>query len=59
MNWQNYGKYWHLDHIVPLSEFRYESYDDPEMRAAWALSNLRPLEKSKNLEKSNKRTHLL
>lgn len=59
MSWQNYGTYWHVDHIVPLSEFRYESYADPEIRAAWALSNLRPLEKSKNLQKSSKRTHLL
>jgi len=58
MSWDNYGE-WHLDHIVPLSAFHFSSADDPEFRAAWALSNLRPLWASENVSKSSKRTYLL
>ena len=42
MSWGNYGK-WHVDHIVPLSSFVITGPDDPELRRAWALPNLRPL----------------
>lgn len=59
MTWENYGTFWHLDHIVPVKSFNFTSYDDPEFKAVWALTNLRPLEKSKNLQKQAKRTHLL
>lgn len=44
MCWENYGHQgWHIEHIQPLSEFRYVSQDDPLFAEAWALSNLRPL----------------
>lgn len=59
MTWENYGTYWHIDHIIPASSFKYESVDDPEFHACWALTNLQPLEKIKNIQKSNRRTHLL
>jgi hypothetical protein len=59
MTWENYGSYWHIDHIIPASSFSYESVDDPEFHACWAITNLRPLEKIKNIQKSNKRTLLL
>jgi 5-methylcytosine-specific restriction endonuclease McrA len=59
MTWQNFGTFWHLDHIVPLASFSYTGFDDPEFKAAWALTNLRPLEKIKNIQKHAKRTHLL
>lgn len=58
MSWNNMGK-WHVDHIVPKSAFTYESADDPEFRAAWALSNLRPLWAPANLSKGAKRLHLV
>ena len=25
MNWDNYGPYWHIDHIKPVSHFKFES----------------------------------
>lgn len=58
MSWDNMGE-WHIDHIVPLSSFTYESSDDAEFKRAWALSNLRPLWGADNLRKSAKRTHLI
>ena len=50
MTWENYGVYWHIDHIKPLSWFNLET----EFKDAWALSNLQPLEAIKNLSKGNR-----
>jgi hypothetical protein len=58
MSWKNRDE-WHIDHITPLKSFRYETTDDPEFKAAWALSNLRPMWGAENVRKSAKRTHLL
>lgn len=58
MSWENMGE-WHIDHIQPLASFTYESPDDPEFRAAWALSNLRPLWATANQIKNAKRELLL
>ena len=49
----------HIDHIVPVSSFTITSMDDPELRACWALSNLRPMWAKKNIEKGARREHLL
>ena len=53
MTWENYGE-WHIDHIIPISFFKYKSTDDVEFRMCWRLENLQPLWKKKNLEKGNK-----
>lgn len=58
MSWENRDR-WHIDHIVPLKSFSYEAPEDPEFRAAWALSNLRPLWKPANEEKQGRRFHLI
>ena len=58
MSWANMGR-WHIDHRVPLSSFRFESTDDPEFHAAWALTNLCPLWKRRNLRKGDSRELLL
>jgi hypothetical protein len=57
MTWENRDR-WQIDHIIPLSSFKYESAEDPEFKAAWALTNLRPLWTPLNYEKRAKRTHL-
>ena len=53
MSWDNYGK-WHLDHIVPISFFKYASTDDVEFKYCWSLHNLQPLWKKDNLRKSDR-----
>jgi hypothetical protein len=58
MSWSNFGK-WQIDHIVPVSSFRFQSVDDPEFRACWALTNLRPMWAGPNRSKAAKRLTLL
>ena len=53
MTWYNYGSYWHIDHIKPKSLFHYATAENDEFKKCWALSNLQPLEASKNREKHN------
>jgi len=53
MNWENYGNYWHVDHIKPRSLFKYTSPDDLEFKKCWVLENLQPLEKITNIRKGN------
>jgi hypothetical protein len=52
MTWGNMGK-WHLDHIVPVSRFNFNSIQDEDFKACWALLNLRPLWASENVKKHN------
>lgn len=42
MNWENYGNYWSLDHIIPQSDTPYDTMEHPNFKISWALSNLRP-----------------
>lgn len=58
MSWENRSE-WHLDHIVPLSSFEYSTADDLEFKAAWAITNLRPLWGRDNVQKSAKRIFLI
>lgn len=59
MTWSNHGSHWHIDHILPMKMFAFTSPDDPDFHACWALTNLRPLQKSANLRKHAKRLHLI
>jgi 5-methylcytosine-specific restriction endonuclease McrA len=54
MNWENHGTLWEIDHIVPLARFRIINIDCDDFKAAWALSNLRPLLKHMNRAKGAK-----
>lgn len=58
MTWANVGE-WHVDHIIPLSSFSISGPDDPELRRAWALSNLRPLWAVDNILKRDKLQFLI
>ena len=54
MTWRNYGSYWWIDHIRPISSFRFDSYEDKDFKKCWALNNLCPLEAKENIRKGNK-----
>lgn len=58
MGWHNSAE-WEIDHIVPLSAFTITGPADPNLRAAWALPNLRPIWRTENRSKWARRTHLL
>ena len=63
MTWDNWGNYrktiwkndepntwtWHIDHILPKSEFYYTSMEDLEFQKCWSLENLRPLSAKQNI----------
>jgi hypothetical protein len=53
MSWENYGK-WHIDHVIPISFFRYSNTDDVEFKMCWRLENLQPLWATENEKKGNK-----
>lgn len=52
MTWENYGKYWEIDHSLPVKCFDMKNDEDVKICFSWM--NLIPLEKSINLKKSNK-----
>ena len=54
MSWENYGTYWHIDHIKPQTKFNFTSKNDDEFKKCWSLENLQPLEAKENIRKSNK-----
>lgn len=57
MTWENYGvldpmvRTWQIDHVTPQASLLFSDFSDANFLRCWALSNLRPLESSKNLEK--------
>lgn len=48
MNWNNYGEYWEIDHIIPQNLFNITTAESRDFQICWSLMNLRPLEKSAN-----------
>lgn len=54
MTWENYGSYWHVDHVRPMSWFLSEEWATPNemIRCAFALTNLQPMEWRENLSKN-------
>jgi 5-methylcytosine-specific restriction endonuclease McrA len=40
MNWDNYGSYWSIDHVIPVSKFNLTNED--EKLKCWNWSNLVP-----------------
>lgn len=58
MSWSNIGE-WHVDHIIPLSMFTYAALGEKDFRAAWALTNLRPMWATENIGKGARRVVLL
>jgi len=49
---QNYGKEWHIDHVIPLSKF--EILNEEQQLVAFNWRNTMPLSVKQNLSKNNK-----
>ncbi len=54
MSWDNYGTYWHIDHKIPQSWFKFKSVDSKQFKKCWGLENLQPLNAKENLIKGNR-----
>lgn len=54
MNFENYGKVWHIDHLIPISKFNLT--DDTEMRKCFHWTNCQPMLARKNQSKNNRVT---
>ena len=52
MNWGNYGDYWSIDHIIPVSAFNFKTYNDIDFNKCWALENLQPMIAVENSRKN-------
>jgi hypothetical protein len=59
MTWANRGVFWELDHVRPVASFNITGPDCDAFRECWSLANLRPLPKSANRKKKDKRLFLL
>lgn len=55
MTWENYGKEWHVDHIIPKVMF---TLDDASQKKCWNYTNLRPLWAKDNLSKGSKTNYI-
>lgn len=52
MTHENYGEYWHIDHVKPCSSF--DLSKEEEISECFNWRNLQPLKGEENLSKSNK-----
>lgn len=52
MSWENYGSYWHIDHIIPCNAWDLSTEEDNKY--CWNYRNLQPLESSENQSKKDK-----
>jgi hypothetical protein len=52
MNWENHGKHWHLDHVLPIKKFNIE--DEEEVNICFSWMNMQPLERLANISKHDK-----
>jgi hypothetical protein len=51
MTWENHGKVWHLDHIIPVSAI--DLYKDENLKFAFHYRNFQPMFAKDNLQKHN------
>lgn len=52
MTWENHGKHWHLDHVLPIKKFNID--DEEEVNICFSWMNMQPLERLANISKHDK-----
>jgi hypothetical protein len=52
MTMENYGSYWHMDHVIPCSLF--DLSNDEDINNCFKWTNIQPLEGKLNIIKNNK-----
>jgi hypothetical protein len=52
MSWSNYGKYWHIDHVIPCAFFNLDLEEEQFECFNWR--NCRPCKASENISKNDK-----
>lgn len=52
MNWDNYGEFWHIDHIISLASFNIPSSDHIIVKILWHPFNLRALPAKQNISEN-------
>jgi len=52
MNWDNFGSYWQIDHILPINSFNFSNENDKNVCFHW--TNLQPLTCIENRRKTDK-----
>lgn len=52
MTFDNYGSYWHVDHVIPCAKF--DLSKDDEIKNCFRWCNMQPLEANINLSKQDK-----
>lgn len=52
MTWENYGTYWHVDHIIPVTHFNHA--DMKQVAQCWHYTNLQPLRAMENIIKGSR-----
>jgi hypothetical protein len=52
MTWENYGSYWHVDHIIPCASWDFTNMDEQMM--CFHYLNLQPMNASENCSKGAK-----
>ena len=52
MNWNNYGIFWHLDHVIPCKQFNLNQINQQKVCFNWR--NVSPLEQTINQSKSHR-----
>jgi len=57
MNWDNYGKYWQFDHVMPC--IQYDLTDDLQLNRCYNYINIQPIETNLNKKKLTKSDGLL
>ncbi len=52
MTFENYGSFWHVDHVIPCAKFNLQ--DDEEINQCFNWTNLQPLKANVNMAKQDK-----